>query len=427
MRTQKLITLLALITLITGLAAASGELKIIAKNENGDRIDDVNVTIQSSNTRKSKNTSSSGVARFVNLQAGDYTVNMTHRLYLSREVTVSVEDNTQTTKTVILERKQLEGTLKVHVKDFRGNNLGGAEVRVQSQSQGVNRQKETNSNGIASFTLRVGTYDVYINHPAHRASHVTVDVRAGKTIEKQVQLVESDGETSRDNLEITQIIVPSRIKKGGDVSVSFKVRNLGNTRMKSITASITAFRQTKTTENFAIEAGSSRWLVMNLSVPMDASGEERIQVSVENPDDRDVEFITTTVSDLAAYMDLKPSTAKNGQPVLVTGRIIHTNMVEGASGISANLYLGGSFVTGITTDETGRYSTYVYPEAPGSYTITLRNSYFSVSRSLQVRPALDSLTLDAPEQVNRTAVHDICGRIEASSPLNVNVLLRVDG
>jgi hypothetical protein len=424
---SKILFLIATVFLISGVAAATGDLTIIAKNEDSVRISDTNVTVSSSSETATETTDSQGEAFFEDLPADTYSVKLEHSDYNERTIQVTIESNTDTTKTVILERTIEKGTLKVSVVNENENAIGNAEVRIFSQDSDHEARKTTGSQGRVTFRdIPAEQYDVLVDHDDYSSGRITAKVDPERTSDVSVTMQESDTTTNERNLEIRQVIMPSLLKKGATFESSVKVVNTGDQQENNIRVTTESFGQKKVSETFSLASGESRWIVLKATVPRDASGPEEIQAEVKNNNDRDVVVVSTTVSDMRAYMQISPNPSTVGEAAYVKGRVVHESTGEGASHASANLYLGNRFITGVTTDATGRYDTFVRPDLAQTYTVSLQNSNFRVSKTLHVTPDVEVSDIEAPETARANQAPQVCAAVSAGGKKLITTRLKID-
>jgi len=337
---------------------------------------------------------------------------------------VSVEDDTETAKTVFIEKKDLRGTVRIHTETEAGDDLPGVSVRLASDDTGYDRERETSSSGYIIFSdVPVGNYQAYLERDGFTSRQTSLTVRDGKTTERGI--IMREGELDGRALQVTEIVLPSRVRPGDTATAEVTVRNNKNETARGVRIELQAFEQNTETARFTLAPDESATRSIDINVPESATEDEELRITARGYENTHTIRTTLEMTRFRASMQLEPETATIGGSVYVSGRITDQN--GGAGGVVANLYLNEAFIAGLTTDETGRYRTYVRPDSTGIHRLTLKNSNLRVSTTLRVQPRVGITDLTSPAEVNQTAAAKACAQIRVTTDSYVTGTLTFNG
>ncbi|MDY6770588.1 MAG: carboxypeptidase-like regulatory domain-containing protein [Candidatus Nanohaloarchaea archaeon] len=408
---SKLFVLTALLFLTTTLVAATGSLEIVVRNESSTAIEDAQITINDGAFEKVATTGDEGSALFDGLDAATYRVTIEHEQYFTRELSINVEDNTKTSKTVILEEKDLYGDVLIHAETKTGDDIPDVEVRLVGEDNDYEKILRTSSGGYVRFEdVPVGDYTAYLQHPSFTPYQLSVNVYDGKTSDYEVTM--RTDKLKGQGLQVSNVVLPSLLRRGATFQARVSVTNHMNETANQVQVSGSVFDQQVQTGRFSIPEDETVTRTLEFTVPKDASSPATVRVTASDYQNSDTVSIDVPISQYRVSMRLGSDTTSVGNAVYVSGRV--TDRSGGAANVAANLYLNEQLVTGITTDATGRYSAYVRPESTGIYKVSLRSSSFHVTKNLRVVPALQITRLDMPAEVNQTANATACAQVEVT-------------
>ncbi len=405
-------------------AAADGTLDITVEDENSTAVDDALVTINDGSFEDEDRTDSSGTVRFGGLDAGIYRVTIEKEDFHTREVSVSVEDDTETSKTVYIQKKDLRGEVTIHTETEAGDDLPDVSVRLASDETGYDKEKETSGGGNVIFDeVPVGEYQAYLERDGFTSREITVNVYDGKTSEYDV--VMSESELKGRALQITELTLPSQVRPGDTATAEVTVTNNKNETARGVRVELEAFDQSTETTRFSLSPDETETRTIDIDVPSDAIEDESVRVTARDYENSHTITTTLQLTSFRASMRLEPQTAAVGEAVYVSGRI--TDQSGGAGGVVANLYLNDAFIAGLTTDETGRYRTYIRPDSAGIQRVTFQNSNLRVSKQLRVQPRIEVTEFAIPSPVNQTEDASACAQVTVSSESYVTSTLAFNG
>lgn len=222
------------------------------------------------------------------------------------------------------------------------------------------------------------------------------------------------------DVEITGVDVPDRVDAGERITVNIDVENAGDTRITGMDVALEAFGQRKAKEDVDIRAGRTTTVTLNLTVPADASGPNDMEITADAGGDRDVATVTLDVAALYLTLRLSPETVSVGDHVTVSGSM-------SASGVDADLYVGGRFEATVTSDETAQYTHTITPERAGTVRVTLRAGGTTAEKILHVEQDVDVSAVTAPSRIAGGERFRVCAILDRATPGSVDATLLVGG
>ena len=221
-------------------------------------------------------------------------------------------------------------------------------------------------------------------------------------------LLLSSTATAVGNIEITETSVPNTVEKGDSFTVEVTVENRGTTD-EMIRVISEALGQRSVSEELSIAPGEEHEFRGDFTVPVSKkTGPFTVSFKADSSNDYDYSEIQSTVSSVDGYITLTPEKSRIGSPVMIKGRLRHTDTGNGADHIKANLYEGNRFITGITTDNMGYFKTYFTPDRTGSYSIRLVNEGIMVEKKLIVEPVIEIGELETNDRIKEDGDGRVC-------------------
>ena len=210
------------------------------------------------------------------------------------------------------------------------------------------------------------------------------------------------------NIEITETTVPNTVEKGDSFTVEVTVENRGTTD-EMVRVISEALGQRSVSEELNIAPGEEEDFTGDFTVPVsERTGPFTVSFKADSTDDYDFSEIESTVSSIDGYMTLTPEKGRIGSPVMIKGRLRHTDTGNGADHVSANLYEGNRFITEIKTDRMGYFKTYFTPDRTGSFSVRLVNEGIVVDRKMIVEPVIEIGELETTERIKERGEAKVC-------------------
>ncbi len=234
------------------------------------------------------------------------------------------------------------------------------------------------------------------------------------------------GQQDGVNLEIIETSHPARFGAGEEINFRVTVQNQGDTDAENVRLRVQAYGQTKDVDSISIGSGETRTVDVPFTIPVDASGPATVEIEAAAFDDlgnlleRDIATVKITVADAFLSMRLNPTRVTVGDLVEVRGMMSAPNM-------DAELYVGGSHVTTITSDEARQYSHTIEARQPGFHRVELRAGQVRETAYLRVDPDLGVLDMNVPETANTQDRFDACATVTSATQQDVRLTLLVDG
>lgn len=252
----------------------------------------------------------------------------------------------------------------------------------------------------------------------------SVAVRAALLITLALLLC-SGAAAAPGEIEILQIQHPSDIDAGEEIAFKTTVLNNRGHDIKNLKLALEAFEQRKVRTGLDIDEGESRTFTQHITVPLDFSGPETVQITATDntfPDDTSTDIATTQVSADKLYMtmNLHPDEVDAGQQVQVTGQMSARNT-------EANLYFGGNFHATVKSGDHGHYSTTLNPEYPGTYLVKLQAGNTRVQKLLEVNPLVMVDSISAPSTVSTDDIFEVCATVSRTGPGETEIAFAVEG
>lgn len=228
------------------------------------------------------------------------------------------------------------------------------------------------------------------------------------------------------DLEIVEASYPSQISAGQEIDFRVTVQNRGDMNANDVTIAIQAYGQLKEVTDLSVASGQQQTFTIPFTVPNTASGPEDVQIealalnSQGGVMERDIATVPVDVTDRYMTLRLSPSRVTVGESVDVHGVMSHHNM-------DADLYIGGFYITTLTSSETRQYSHTILAEEPGFFRVELRSGNVQETAFLRVDPRIGITDMSVPETANTQDSFEVCATVTKSTPGQVTLRLFVDG
>lgn len=221
-------------------------------------------------------------------------------------------------------------------------------------------------------------------------------------------------------VKITRVTTPERVEKDGSFPVKIEVASRGSDRSVTVYTAING--DSKVSKSVYIESGESR--TVNLNLDSDGSESSDITLDIRAQSGGLEDRVSTDIGavSLDAFMEIVPKRTDSGENVLVKGQVADTDTGEGFE-TTANIYIDGEKSGEVTTSPSGRFKTHISVDEAGDHRISVKNSYFTTSRSLKVRPVVEIEEIDVPSRVKAGQSFEVCGTILAKGIEDVETLL----
>lgn len=228
------------------------------------------------------------------------------------------------------------------------------------------------------------------------------------------------------DLEIVDTSHPSRVSAGEEIDFRVTVENRGSRNAEDVTIGVRAYGQLKELDFQRIDSNRQRTFTVPFTVPTDASGPETVQLEATAVDrygdllERDVATMDIDVSEAHLSMRLNPSHVTANELVEVRGMM-------NAPGMDADLYVDGSYIDTVTSDETRQYSHTIEVTDPGFHRVELRAGNARETAYLRVDPDLGILDMNVPETANTQDRFDACATVTTATSEELTLTVFVDG
>ena len=410
---------LVILFITFGSAASATDLELAVRDDAANAISGADVTIESNIHEATKETDFEGMVLFENLNQSTFDVTVEKDGYKQRELRIDVRETDE--RTIVLDEETV-GDLTLQVTGENDRALDDVDVELSQIDGAVTESGTTDSYGELSFEeLPAGSYEAELTEDTYADKTITVDVTAGEDTVWSTSMTQ-DGTEEPSDLIIEEYRVPSPLRRGGTATITLTARNQDTRDIDDLNASIFIFDTNQTITNISIDEDSTQTEQFDIDVPQDAAGEYDLRLTVSNDLYNATQTGTVTVSNYEGFIELGSDDVTLGDTVFINGQITNTETGDPARTMGASLYLDRTLITGVTTDQTGRISTYVRPSSVGTKTIRLQNQYVDIEERLYVKPALSLTRLQAtPNTIQRGQTSEICATISTERSRDITL------
>lgn len=405
--------------------ASAADLDITVKDDAANPISDADVTITNDFIEWTETTDFDGHVQFENVNQSVFDVTVSHDGYKQRQLDVDLRNNR--TRTIILDEQTL-GDLTLHITDEDKYDIGDASVDLSKIDGSTTESGTTDNEGkLVVERLPEGEYEAAITKDTYADTTITIDVTAGDHTFWSTSMTQ-DGTEAPSDLVIEELSVPSPLRRGDTATITATARNQDNQDIDELNASAYIFDTNQTTTNISIKQNASHTAEFQVTVPDDIEGETPLRLTFSNNFYNATTTTDVTVSSYAGFMEISQEELSLGDTVFINGRITNTETDMAARSMGASLYLDRTLITGVTTDETGRFSTYVRPSTVGTKTVALENRYFDIEKHITVTPSLTVTNLQAtPNTIKTGDTSEICGTVTTARERDITLTLTRGG
>jgi hypothetical protein len=297
-----------------------------------------------------------------------------------------------------------------------GDDIDGFDITVSRDGVTITRDN------VDSFERNLDEQDYTVNIEKDGYEDLEREINVEDEDEEFIfTLVEEDGGENDDSeIEITRVNSPEIVCRSQSFSVSFDIRNSGDSA-RVVSTSGSGFGKILSGKSFVVQPDQTRTYRF-IFTDVAGTGEREFRVSAISMDS-DSATGTVEVDDCGGFgtpasvgnidMNLYPvegrGKASVGELVRVKG------FADGARGsVELNLTMNGEDIGTIQTQRDGYFQTYFRAESSGMKTITVSTLEVKDSETLEVVPKPGLGELEAPGEVFEGENFEICGNVDST-------------
>lgn len=328
--------------------------------------------------------------------------------------------------------KTLEVDEEDEVEEPEGN-VPEAELDIDPSNADTSEEIEFDATGSSDPDGEIEEYEFDLNGDGEY--EITTDegeversfVQAVNT-RATVRVIDDDGYTDTDSesyrveaknrVSFSNIQAPSKVCSGESFDVSMDVKNIGDDeRLVILEGEGFGDAQSHSTlldedeqERVTITFSPSSTGTKDYTIEPAGGNSDRVSRSINVLECEETIGKATGIS-----MKVIPNRVRAGEPVKVSGYVDDTRGPQ-----EVKIEMGSQVISDIETEPDGYYQTYINPDRVGKFSLTATSNERTTSRTLEVLPTVDVVSVSAPEKVFQSDKFDVCGRVESEvTPLVV--------
>jgi hypothetical protein len=400
----------------------SSTLNVNVRADDGKRLYNTRVAVTGDGST-TRYTGANGEAHF-ELGEGDYNVRVSKSGYSTETRNVDLVPGEHRSISVTLDRRESgQGTLTALVEGEEGERLEDAEITVRN---GVNRYRETDSNGRATVDLDQGTYTVTAEKTGYGSWTESVHIDRG---EDTVRVFRLTGDAEQ-GLNIADVRYPDSVCRGSTMRPDVVIENnAGYHELVSLTGK--GLGSINLVRSFSLDTGETVEKTLTFT-NVQGSGTEQFTVTANNQESdsvtRTVNVESCGVPQTGQASDISMELGYTVKPnMAVYGDILRVNgFVDGKKGrAEVKIKVDGQTKASVRTQPDGYYQTWITADEVGTQTVTAEADDVSASRPLRVIPTSQVTGIEAPVSVFEGQTFQVCAQVD--SQIQPEVILERDG
>lgn len=329
------------------------------------------------------------------------------------------------------------GSLEITVRDKNGDRMEDAEVTVLN---GDVEREDTDSNGEVVFEdLEASTYEARVECGSEEVEEEGIEVEEGETehetiyLENNYATEDCDDATLEDgDIEIENLNHKDSVCRRNSLAVDVTVENEGNFH-ETVSLSGEGLGSIVAGESFSLDPGEEETRTIYFT-NVQGSGFEHFEVTATNSDTdsrtSNVDVADCGFPEFPDQQDAEDMSlfvygpARPGDAVRVDGYVDAPGKVRK----EVSIRLNGRLAAEVSTQPDGYFETRITPEERDvgkDNTVTARVDSITRTRNLEVKPTVNVVHAEAPDQRFQGEEYEVCARVESQvAPL---VILEKNG